>query len=287
MAKAGPAWPDVHDRARGPSRIERSRSPAGRSVRGRFRPPLKAHDQRAGQRLTGRARARCVDALDVHRRAVARGHPQPLALPAGFGIIDAAVHALGEESHRIGDAELDDLAVRERVERVREIAGPDGSVHAQAEDVVLVYPRVVRGFGGAVASGERRTRQRIERPAFGAQSPLTRARPIEASLALSAVEARDVAARERHPRDAAAVDVESAHAVAGRWDSVDFRQRRRRRVGARLKPQDVARVPDVRSPDRAVDRVVGDAVEAEPDTLVLVWIVRLIRLDPGVALAVA
>src|SRR5207245_2884457 len=105
--------------------------------------------------------------------------------------------------------------------------------------------------------------------------------------ALSAVEARDVAARERHPRDAAAVDVESAHAVAGRWDSVDFRQRRRRRVGARLKPQDVARVPDVRSPDRAVDRVVGDAVEAEPDTLVLVWIVRLIRLDPGVALAVA
>ena len=43
---------------------------------------------------------------------------------------------------------------------------------------------------------------------------------------------------------------------------------------------------DVRSPDRAVERAVGDAVEAEPAALVLGGIVRLTRLDVGVTLAV-
>ena len=123
-------------------------------ARERIGPQLEVHDQRARQRLSGRARARRVDAFDVHRRAVARGHPQPLALPAGFRIIDAAVHALREEAHRVGDAELDHLAVRERVQRIREIAGADRGVLAQTEDVVLVHPRVIRAFGSTLPSRE-------------------------------------------------------------------------------------------------------------------------------------
>src|SRR5262249_8905159 len=109
----------------------------------------------------------------------------------------------------------------------------------------------------------------------------------EAPLALAAVEARDVPARERDPRHTAAVDVESAHAVAGRWNSIDFGQGRLGRIRAGLQPQNETGMTDVRSPDRAVDRVVGDAVEAETDARVLGGIAGLIRLDPRVALAVA
>src|SRR5262249_47311016 len=98
---------------------------------------------------------------------------------------------------------------------------------------------------------------------------------------------REVAACERHPRHAAAVDVEATHAVAGRRDAVDLGQRGLWRIRSGLQAQNVARMADVRSPDRAVDRVVGDAVEAEPDALVLARLFRLIGLDVRVALAVA
>src|SRR5262245_54935325 len=92
------------------------------SVRQRGRGPLEIHDQRARQRLARRAWARRVDTFDVHRRAVAGRRPEPAALPSGLRIVDAAVDALGEEAHRVGDAQLDDLAVRERVERIGEVA---------------------------------------------------------------------------------------------------------------------------------------------------------------------
>src|SRR5438445_492814 len=149
MAKAGPAWPDVHDRARGPSRIERSRSPAGRSVRERIRPQLKAHDQRAGQRLTGRARARCVDALDVHRRAVARGHPQPLALPPGRG--SARPRAGGWDSiapRQRGVGRIGAGLERQDVTGVADVRSPDASADRAVADAVEAEPdaRVLRGI---------------------------------------------------------------------------------------------------------------------------------------------
>src|SRR2546427_10581938 len=73
-----------------------------------IRTQLEMHDERAGQSLAGRAGTRRVDALDVHRRSVARGYPQSSALPAGLRIVDAAVHAFGEEAHGLRNAQLAD-----------------------------------------------------------------------------------------------------------------------------------------------------------------------------------
>ena len=173
------------------------------------------------------------------------------------------------------------------MKRVREIAGADRRVRAQAQDVVLIHPGVVRGLGGAVPARERRPGKRIEGPPLGAQVPLGGARPVETTRALATVEAGDVAARQRHPRHAKAVDVEATHAVSGRRDPVDFHERGLRRIRPELESQDVPRVADVRAPDGAIGRAVRDAVEPEPDPFVLRGIVRLIGLDVRVALAVA
>src|SRR2546423_7030802 len=137
------------------------------------------HDERAGQGLAGSAGTRRIDAFDVHGRSVAGGHPQSPALPAAVRIVDSAVHAFREEAHRIRNAQLDDLPVRQCVERIREITGPDRDVPAQAEDVVLVDPGVVRPLGGAVPAGKRGAWNRIERPAFGTPIALRRPRSIE------------------------------------------------------------------------------------------------------------
>ena len=104
-------------------------------MRQRIGAQLEVHHQRARQRLARRARTGGVNAFDVRWRSVAGGHPQSFALPAGIRIVDAAVHAFGEETHRIGDAQFNDLPVRHRVQCIREIAGPDGRVRAQTQDV--------------------------------------------------------------------------------------------------------------------------------------------------------
>src|SRR5262249_21804483 len=52
------------------------------------------------------------------RRAIAVGAPQPAAFPAGVGIIDAAVEALGIKAHGVGDAQHHHLRVLERDEAV-------------------------------------------------------------------------------------------------------------------------------------------------------------------------
>ncbi len=80
---------------------------------------LELYDQRARDRLggvAGRAGRRRVDALDVERRPVAGRHPQFTAFPAGFRVVDAAFEPLGEEAHRIGHAQLDDLAADQRMQ---------------------------------------------------------------------------------------------------------------------------------------------------------------------------
>src|SRR5262249_42581886 len=253
----------------------------------RVRPQLEVHDQRAGQGLARRARTGRVDALDVRRGAVAGGHPQSFAFPAGIRIVDAAIHALGEEAHGIGDAQFNDLAIGQGVQRIREITGTDGGVRAQAQDVVLVHPGIIGRLGGTVPAGERGSWDGIERPAFGAQVALRRSWPVQGSLALAPVEASHVATRQRHPRHALAVDVHAAHAKAGLWDLVDLYQRGLRRIWSRIQPQDVPGVTNVRAPDGTVRRAIGDGVEAQPDTLVLTGLFRLIGLHIGVALAVA
>src|SRR4029453_15257941 len=192
-------------------------------MRQRIRSKLEMHDERARQGLARRARARRVDALDVHGRAVAGSHPEPSPFPARIRIVDAAVDALGEEAHGVGDPQLDDLPIRQDVEWAGEVAGTDRRVRAEAQDVVLVDPRVVGALGRAVAAGERGPWNWIERPAFRTQISFRRARPVEAPLALATIEAGDVTARQRHPRHTLAIDVEAAHTVARRRHSVDLR----------------------------------------------------------------
>src|SRR5437588_8999214 len=71
-------------------------------------------------------------------RAVTVGAPQAAALPAGAGIIDPSVEALGVEAHRVGDAQQDHLAVLERDEAVLE--GPDRkSTRLNSSHTVISY----------------------------------------------------------------------------------------------------------------------------------------------------
>src|SRR5829696_3465634 len=59
---------------------------------------------------------RPLAAFVMKRRAVAVGRPQSAAFPAAAGIVDAAIKPLGEEAHRIGHDQLDELAVYEHVQ---------------------------------------------------------------------------------------------------------------------------------------------------------------------------
>src|SRR6478672_13495082 len=77
-------------------------------ARERIRSELKFHHLRQGTQA----------AFEMERRAVAGGGPDAPAFPAGIGIIDAAVHALGEKAHRVRHAHLDELAIHQRVERI-------------------------------------------------------------------------------------------------------------------------------------------------------------------------
>src|SRR3954467_9087649 len=144
-------------------------------------------------------------------RAVAIGAPETFAFPSGVRIVDPPIHALGEEAHRIGHAELDELAVDQNVQRVRIVAGGHRNVFAETERVVLIDERVIARFRAAgVRYGfELRAGQRIKRPTFRAVLA-GRGRSVERALALAAVEAAHVAARKRRPDDALAVDVDAA-----------------------------------------------------------------------------
>src|SRR5262249_43616480 len=126
----------------------------------------------------------------------------------------------------------------------------------------------------------------VERPALRAMIA-RRLGSVERTFALAAVEAADVAARERHPDDAPAGGVAPARAEAREPGVVDFRKRGLRRVGAGIEPHDRTRARAQRAPDRAVDRVRHHRVEHLRDALVLGRIDWLVRLDIVVALAVA
>src|SRR5688500_5537411 len=60
--------------------------------------------------LARRARPR----LHMERGARADRGPQASSLPSRGGVVDAAVHPLGEEAHRIGHAQYDPTPVVER-----------------------------------------------------------------------------------------------------------------------------------------------------------------------------
>src|SRR5262249_9498421 len=64
-------------------------------------PQLKAHD-------LGR---RAFAALDGERGPIAERRPQARGLPTAVRIVDAAIHPFGVVAHRVGDAQIDPLAV--------------------------------------------------------------------------------------------------------------------------------------------------------------------------------
>src|SRR5262249_1314948 len=181
---------------------------------------------------------RSLAAFRVEWCPVAIRAPQPAPLPAGIGIVDPAVEALGEEAHGVRHAQLDELAIHEHVQRIGVVAGRDRHVLAEAERVVLVHERIVARLGTAgfrlAYAVKLRSWQAIEGPRFGTMLA-GRSRPIERALAFPAVEARHVPARERHPDDALGIDVKAARRVARERHFVDLRQRVAR-VITRIKP---------------------------------------------------
>src|SRR6478735_5259077 len=109
---------------------------------------------------------------------------------------------------------LHTLAALDRHQPIHEVGGRHRDVFTEAERVVLVNPAVVARLGTVFADAfEARPRILVERPALRAMIA-GRLRSIERTFALAAVEAADVAACERHPHHALAVDIASARAEA-------------------------------------------------------------------------
>src|ERR1700692_508722 len=92
------------------------------SIRQRIGPELDVHG----------ARHRALAAFLEPGRAVAVGAPQPAALPAGVGIVDPPVEALGLEAERRVSPYGDHLAVLQRHEAVAEIGGRHRAVLAKS-----------------------------------------------------------------------------------------------------------------------------------------------------------
>src|SRR5262249_26244201 len=127
----------------------------------RIGPQLELHH------LAGRALA----AFDVIGRAARIGRPQTFAFPASIWIIDAAIETLGVEAHRIRHAQRDELAVHQRLDRIRQIAGRHRHILAEPEGIELIDPGVVARLHRArlvLDVLELRPRELIERPAFRA-----------------------------------------------------------------------------------------------------------------------
>src|SRR2546428_7806481 len=114
-----------------------------------------------------------------------------------------------------------------------------------------------------------------------------RVRPVEWALALAAIEAGEMAARQRRPEHPIAVEVAAARPIARKRRLVDFCQRRLRRIGAWIEAHDVPGGYQRCPPDGPIDRGHGHTVPGRRDPLVLCWVDRLIWLDIIVSLAVA
>src|SRR5579864_8670676 len=222
-------------------------------------------------------------------RAIAARRPQPPRLPPAIWIVDPTVEPLRVEAHRIRHAQDDPFAVDKRQQRVVLVPGRNRHVIAETKRVVLIDPSVVARLGAVLADAVKAgTGILVERPALGASIP-GRVRSVERTLAFAAIEAAEMAAAERHPDHALAVDIAAARTEAGHWDVIDLGERRRRRVGPERNAYYTARAAQDadRSPDRTVSRTWHDGVEPAANALVLGRIDRLVGLDIVGALPVA
>src|SRR5271165_839091 len=122
----------------------------------------------------------------------------------------------------------------------------------------------------------------METPALGAMIA-GRGRPIEWTFALAPVELAQMAARQRYPHDAVAIDIGAAHAEAGRRHIVDLAE-----PGSRIESDDGARITKSdRAPDASVGRIRHHGIEADRQALVRFAVRGLTGFDPRVELAIA
>src|SRR5262249_49430134 len=99
----------------------------------------------------------------------------------------------------------------------RGIAGGDRHVAAEPENAELVDPGVIARLGrtGVGDVGKLRSGERVERPTL--RTVLARGGGArQRTTAFAAVEAGEMAARQRCPEDAVAVDVTPARAISGK-----------------------------------------------------------------------
>src|SRR5262249_50734416 len=170
-------------------------------------------------------------------RPVAARGPQPATLPTRIGIVDAPIEPLGIKTQGIGNAQHDHRAVLERNQAIIEIASRHRHVLAEAKGIVLIDPGIVTRFRAVLADPlKARTWILVERPTFLAM--IARGGwTVQRPLALTPVEAADVAASQRHPDNALFVDVASARSKPRRRNVVNLGQSRRGRIGPGIEPQ--------------------------------------------------
>ena len=183
------------------------------------------------------------------------------------------------EAHRIRHAQRDELAVDQCLDRIRHVAGRHRHVPAQPERVELVDEHLIARLycaGLVLDVLELRPWELIERPALRTVAAVGDGRAVERASAFLAVEACHVAARERHPHHAVAVDVAAARTEAAIARArivvghlVIFGERRRGRIVARNDARHAARHRQHRAPDRAVVGIDPDAIHAGEDAFVL------------------
>src|SRR5262249_62120615 len=124
----------------------------------------------------------------------------------------------------------------------------DRDVAAKPERIVPIDPRVITGLGAAriLYIFQLRAGKLIKRPPF--RTMLSRRGWAVQNLALSSVEACEMAARQRDPVHAVCGNITAARPEARRRWFVNFGQRRVGRVRTRHNPNDITGVSHHGSP---------------------------------------
>src|ERR1051326_4811853 len=136
----------------------------------------------------------------------------PFTFPAGFRIVDAPIHTLCIETHRVRDSQRHKLSVDEWKQAFRQVAGSDRYIFTETQQVEAIH-KIVIGFVRASVLHCTliiRTRIWIKRPAFRTMLASSGLWTIERSFAFAAIESRKLAAGERCPDHAVAVHIHAA-----------------------------------------------------------------------------
>src|SRR5882724_6352621 len=114
------------------------------------------------------ARLRAFAAFHQPRRSITARAPQTATLPAGVGIVDPPVEALGIEAHRIRNAQHDHLAVLQGDKAVVQVGSRHGHILTETKGVVLIDPGVIARLRARLLALEARARIAMKRPTLRA-----------------------------------------------------------------------------------------------------------------------